>query len=67
LSAGGSLQEYTNPGPIENNVYIPTHEGVGVITTTEVGGNPDVKSILDVDYYLNQFYGGLRVPKQYFS
>lgn len=67
INAGGSLTEYTNPGPVENNIYVPTHENVGTITTSEIGGNPDVKNIVDIEYYLNQFYGGLRVPKQYFG
>lgn len=67
INAGNSMSEYTNPGPVENNVYIPTHEGVGAITTTQVGGDVDIKSLADLDYYLNKLYGQLRVPKQYFS
>ena len=67
LNTGNSLTEYTNPGPIENNIYVPTHNNVGALTTSEIGGNPDVKSIIDIDYYLSQFYGGLRVPKQFFN
>lgn len=67
LKVGSSLTEYTNPGPVENNVYVPTHEGVGAITTTQIGGDVDVKSLADLDYYMNKLYGQLRVPKQYFS
>lgn len=67
INTGKSLSEYTNPGPIENNVYVPTHEGVGTISTTSIGGDVDVKSLADLDYYLNKLYGQLRVPKQYFS
>lgn len=67
LKVGTSLTEYTNPGPVENNVYVPTHEGVGAISTTQIGGDVDVKSLADLDYYMNKLYGQLRVPKQYFS
>lgn len=67
LKVGSSLTEYTNPGPVENNVYVPTHEGVGAISTTQIGGDVDVKSLADLDYYMNKLYGQLRVPKQYFS
>lgn len=67
LKQGTSLNEYTNPGPVENNVYVPTHEGVGTITTSQIGGDVDVKSLADLDYYMNKMYGQLRVPKQYFS
>lgn len=67
LNQGNSMAEYTNPGPIENNVYVPTHQGVGSITTSQIGGDVDVKSLADLDYYMNKLYGQLRVPKQYFS
>ena len=67
LKEGQSLNEYTNPGPVENNVYVPTHEGVGQITTSQIGGDVDVKSLIDLDYFMNKLYGQLRVPKQYFS
>lgn len=67
INQGNSMSEYTNPGPVENNVYVPTHDGIGAITTTQVGGDVDVKSLADLDYYLNKLYGGLRTPKQYFN
>lgn len=67
IDRGNGMVEYTNPGPVENNVYVPTHEGVGAITTTQIGGDVDVKGLADLDYYMNKLYGQLRVPKQYFS
>lgn len=67
LKAGSSISEYTNPGPIENNIYIPTHGGVGAITTSQIGGDVDVKSLADLDYYQDKWFGSLRVPKQYFG
>lgn len=67
IDKGVSMNEYTNAGPVENNVYIPTHEGVGNITTSQIGGDVDVKSLADLDYYMNKMYGQLRVPKQYFA
>jgi hypothetical protein len=67
INSGSSMTEYNNAGPIENTVYVPTHGGVGNITTSEIGGDVDVKSLADLDYYTNKLYGQLRVPKQYFS
>ena len=67
LDKNNSMSEYTNPGPVENNIYVPTHDGIGNITTSTVGGDVDVKSLADLDYYLNELYGALRVPKQYFN
>jgi hypothetical protein len=62
-----AMSEYTDPGPIENNVYVPTHNGIGALTTSQVGGDVDVKSLADLDYFKNKYFGALRVPKQYFG
>ena len=67
INKGSGMSEYTNPGPIENNVYVPTHDGVGAISTTQIGGDVDVKSLADLEWYLNKLYGSLQVPKNYFS
>lgn len=65
ISEGKKLSEYTNPGPIENNIYVPTRNGQGVLTTSQIGGDVDVKSLVDLDYFSDKLYGALRVPKQY--
>lgn len=67
IDTGNSMSEYTNPGPVENNVYVPTHDGKGAITTTQVGGDVNVGDLVDLDYFQDKFFGGLRVPKQYFG
>ena len=67
INKNSGMQEYTNPGPIENNVYVPTHNGIGSITTSQIGGDVDVKSLADLDYYQNLLFGSLRVPRQYFN
>lgn len=67
INVGTNINEYTNPGPIENTIYVPTHEGVGSITATTIGGDYDPKSLTDLDYFQNKFYGALRVPKQFFN
>lgn len=65
LNENSNMSEYTNPGPVENNVYIPTNNGVGAITTAELGGDADVKGLADLDYFKNKWYAGIRIPKQY--
>lgn len=67
ISVGNNMTEYTNPGPIINNIYNPTHGGVGAITVQTLGEQYDPKSLVDLDYYMNNLYGTLRVPKQYFN
>ena len=60
LNVGNSMTEYTNPGPVENNIYIPTHDGKGAISTDQIGGDVNVGQLTDLDYFLNKFYGSLR-------
>lgn len=67
LDTGNMMTEYTNPGPMENCVYVPTHNGIGAITTEQVGGDVDVKGLGDIDYFKNKMFSGLKVPKQYFG
>ena len=60
-----AMTEYTNPGPIDNTVYVPTHNGQGTINTQDIGGNVDVKGLADIDYFKNKLYAAVRIPKQY--
>lgn len=67
LNTNESLNEYTNPGPIENNIYIPTHGGVGAITASSIGGDVDPKQLTDLEYFQNKLFGALGAPKQFFG
>ena len=57
-----AMSEYTDPGPIENNIYVPTHNGIGALTTSQIGGDVDVKSLADLDYFKNKYFGA---PNRY--
>ena len=61
----GSTKSYVSPGPIDNVVYVPVRGERGRISATTLGGDVDVKSITDVDYFANKVYAGLKIPKQY--
>lgn len=65
FNTGRSLTEYTNPGALENTVYIPTHEGKGAITTSQVGGDVNVGDLVDLDYWKKKLAGSLAIPRQY--
>ena len=67
LNTGEYLNEYTNPGPIENNIYVPTRNSVGNISVSQIGGDVDVKSLVDLEHFQNKFFGSFGIPKQYFS
>ena len=59
------MSEYTNPGAMENNIYVPTHNGVGAINTQQIGGDVNVRDIADIDYFKNKFYAASKIPKQF--
>lgn len=65
INTSKSMSEYTNPGPVENNVYVPIHNEKGAINISTVGGDVDVGNLTDLDYFKNKFYGALGIPKQY--
>lgn len=65
FDVGNSMSEYTNPGPVENNVYIPTHGGQGAISIQTVNDSPDVSGLADVDYFKNKLYAALKIPKAF--
>jgi len=67
LNTGVNMTNYTNPGPVENFVYFATHEGKGAVTVESVGGDVEVKSLGDLDQWVNKFYGAFGIPKQYFG
>lgn len=65
VSVGNSMSEYTNPGAMENNIYVPTHNGIGAIQTQQIGGDVNVRDIADIDYFKNKFYSASKIPKQF--
>lgn len=67
LNVGNSMSEFTNPGPVINNVYIPTRDNKGLISTQQIGGEVKIGDLDDLSYYQDKFFGSMRVPKQYFG
>lgn len=65
LETGNNFTEYTNPGPMENTIYLPVHDGKGSINIQQIGGDVDVKGLSDIDYFTNLLFSSLRVPKQF--
>ena len=63
----GSARSYNSPGPVENIVYIPTKGGKGAINQVTIGGDINVKDIVDIDYFQNKQLAALKIPKQYLN
>ena len=51
--------------PLGANVYTSKRNGKGEITVETVGGDVDVKDIVDVDYFRNKLFASLQVPKTF--
>ena len=67
IDVGKNMSEYTNPGPMENIIIIPTRNGKGQLTINQIGGEVDPKQLTDLDWFNNKLFGGLKIPKQYFG
>lgn len=61
----GQLSSVASPMSTGGNVYIPTRDGRGSTKVETSGGDTDVRAILDIDHFDNQYYGALKVPKQF--
>lgn len=67
LDTKNKYNEYNNPAPVENNIYVPTHEGKGNISVANVGGEYDPKQLTDLEYFRDKFFGSTGIPKQFFG
>ena len=63
----GEARSYNSPGPMENIVYFPTKNGKGAITLNNLGGDVNVKDIVDVEYFNNKLLSALKTPKQFLN
>lgn len=56
---------YKKPIPHGENVYVATKQGKGEIKIDDIGGNFDIKEIVDLEYWLNKLVAALKTPKAY--
>ena len=60
-----SYKSMASPGPVDNVLYIPTKNGVGAISASNLGGDVDIKSIVDLDYFREKLCGALKIPRTF--
>lgn len=53
--------------PLGDSIFIPTRNGVGVIDVKTVGGDVNLRDAVDLDYFKDKLFAGLRIPKAYFG
>jgi hypothetical protein len=63
----GLSKSYNSPGPMDNIVYSVTKDGKGAISVQNLGGDVNVKDIMDLDYFNNKKLAALKIPKQFLN
>lgn len=48
--------------PLGDSIFIPTRNGVGVIDVKTVGGDVNLHDAVDLDYFKDKLFAGLRIP-----
>jgi len=48
--------------PLGDSIFIPTRSGVGVIDVKTVGGDINLHDAIDLDYFKDKLFAGLRIP-----
>lgn len=48
--------------PLGDSIFIPTRNGVGVIDVKTVGGDINLHDAVDLDYFKDKLFAGLRIP-----
>lgn len=60
-----SMKNYLASSGIDNLIVSPTRNGKGSISIETISADPDTRSILDLDYFNDKRFGGLRIPKAF--
>ena len=63
----GETRSYNSPGPVENVIYQATRDGKGAISEMTIGGDPNVRDIVDVEFFQNRQLAALKIPKQFLN
>lgn len=48
--------------PLGDSIFIPTRNGTGVIDVKTVGGDVNLTDAIDLDYFKDKLFAGLRIP-----
>nr|DAZ52234.1 MAG TPA: capsid assembly protein [Caudoviricetes sp.] len=59
-------QNYVDVSGLDNTIVNPTQNGKGALDFNTLDRTePDIKSVVDLDYFSNKLFGGLKIPKAY--
>lgn len=54
-----------NPMSFMDDLFIPITGSVGDLRAEQLGGEVDIKNMVDIDYQKNKLFAGLRIPKAF--
>lgn len=60
-----TMDSYVNSSGLDNIVVYASKDGKGRVDYQTIGGDVDVKSLLDLDYFNDKRFGGLKIPKAF--
>lgn len=63
----GETRSYNSPGPVENVIYQATRDGKGAISEMSIGGDVNVRDIVDIEFFQNRQLAALKIPKQFLN
>ena len=61
----GSYHAMKQPRAWADPIFNSVSNGKGAVTIENIGGDFEVKSIVDIDYFTNKLFAGLRIPKPF--
>ena len=61
----GYYESHKQPRPYMDPIFNPTADGKGSIDMDVIGGDFDVKSIVDIDYFKNKLFAGIKIPASF--
>lgn len=61
------IQTYLQPQIRPNYIYVFTKNGKGAISTETIGGDYNPGVLTDLNYFEDEFFGGMNAVKQYFA
>lgn len=51
--------------PLGDSIFIPVRNGVGSIKIDTVGGDVEFRNAIDLDYFKDKLFAGLKIPKAF--
>ena len=65
IDVGNNMTEGATYSPIENMIFVPTHEGKNAISVQDIGSAEVNPQLEDIDYFRKKLFSALGIPGAY--